>query len=221
MQIIFILVRYVIAQYSCIISTSYEEIKKYSISLESGMAVEITTRVKNVLSIIESKEFTQKELVVFFKNVVNDTRVSEEEREIIIEALSIKIKANAPRLAKKMFGPKDTAGREFLQTIYDIFEQVGGYDFSQNCVGKGVKTGGDMISGKAYVDLYFSYKNKDKWHAGISYNQKTAKDEPKFIVKIYQGGESNLVGKEWNEFDMADEEKAVMLFKGYLDRIII
>lgn len=185
------------------------------------MVVEINPRVENVLRVIDKKDFTQKELAVFFNNVVNDKKVSEEEREIIIEALSKKIKSSAPRLAKKMFGPKDSIGREFLQTLYDIFEQVGGYDFSKNCVGKGVKTGGDMISGKAYVDLYLSYKNKDKWHTGIAYNQKTVNDDPKIIVKIYQGGESNLVGKECDEFDMADEEKAIELFKGYLDKIIV
>ena len=180
--------------------------------------INISPVVKKALDMIETKDYGSKELSTFYENAVKYRDITEEERELVVQAIERKIRLKNPRHAKKLFGPKDTEARELLQKIYD--QVSSDYDLAQNRVGSGVKTGGHMIAGKAYVDVYISYKNHDKWHVGLGVYQVSAEAEPKLRVRRYQGGENNAEGRELNEYSINELDLATEKYTKQLANVI-
>ena len=178
----------------------------------------ISPLVRQTLNRIETKEFSSKELSSFLENTIKFSGITDEERELIIKALERKIRLKNPRHAKKLFGPKDIEARDLLQSIFDRISSD--YDLSQNRVGSGVKTGGHMIAGKAYIDVYISYKNHDKWHVGLGFYQTSVEAEPKLRVWLFQGGENNAEGREVSEYAINYLENATEKYTKYLANII-
>ena len=77
-----------------------------------------------------------------------------------------------------------------------------------------------MIAGKAYLDVYISYKNQDKWHAGLGFYQTSADAEPVLHVRLYQGGENNVEGRQFDEYSLDDIELATQQYLIHLEEII-
>lgn len=179
---------------------------------------DISPLVRQTLERIETKDYDWGQLSTYYENTLKFTDITEYERELIVQALESKIRLKNPRKAKSLFGPKDAEARSLLQCIYE--RTASECDLSANRVGNGVKTGGDMIAGKAYVDVYISYKNEDKWHAGLGFYQTSAEAEPKLRVRLYQGRENNAEGREMNEYPVNDLETAAQKYTKHLERII-
>lgn len=175
-------------------------------------------KVNRVLEVLKEPEITKQRVLSIYNNAIENESISEEEREAIIGVAEFKIRSSMPNTATRMFGPKDQDARELLQGIYDELSEE--YDFSDNCVGNGVKTGGDMISGKSYVSIYISYKNKDRWHMGLSYNQKTSDSDPRFVVAKYHKGESNPDGYERSSYSIENVDEALSKYRSYLSEEI-
>ncbi|MBL4748390.1 MAG: hypothetical protein JKY17_06385 [Magnetovibrio sp.] len=179
----------------------------------------ISPQVERILELIKTKEFTQRELTNLYDNILNQDQIVEEERELLVQALEPKIRSANPRQANNLFGLKEAKARELLQKLYDPLALR--YNLSENCVGAGIKTGGDMIAGRADIDIYFSYKNNEKWHTTFSYYQVNADSDPKLIVTLYQGGLGNSVGKQHDKFDTNQSSVAVAKYTGHLTDIIM
>ena len=77
-----------------------------------------------------------------------------------------------------------------------------------------------MIAGKAYVDVYISYKNHDKWHVGLCVYHVSAEAEPMLRVRLYQGGENNAEGREVNEYSIKEFEHATEKYTNNLANVI-
>ena len=178
----------------------------------------ISKKVADILKIIQEKDFNSVSLNNFYNNALKEDNISELEREFIIAAVEKKIRIKDPRKAKQIFCSKDAQARELLDGIYtDLASE---YDLSTNNVGPGVKTGGHMISGRVFVDVYFSYKNFNKWNLGLSIIQETVESAQIARVKLYQGGENNNEGKEITDFPIDQIQLAVSKYKNLLVTII-
>ena len=161
---------------------------------------------------------SKKELVNLYNNARKYKGITEEERELVVQKIESKIRVSSPSVATRMFGPKDSHAREFLQTILNQISEE--FDLSGNRVGQAVKTGGDMISGQHHVDVYFSYKNDDGWHVLFGYRQFTRDGDPKLQVTLYHGGSSNSDGFETYDFLVEEDQEALSKYCEILSRII-
>lgn len=179
---------------------------------------QFSERVRRALQAIETKEMTRAGLRNFYANATRDPDITEAEREAVIAALEARIRISAPRDAKALFGPKDAEARALLGKIHDALADE--FDLSGNTVGSGVKTGGSMISGEVYVDVYISYKGADRRHAILGYLIAKPGADPMLVVRLYQ------TGKEVSEPDIREDypaeelEQACARYRGHLVRIL-
>ena len=181
----------------------------------------VSENVKRILSLIKNKDYSKKELHTFYENINNEykkEKITEFEFEILIQELEHKVRITQPRLSKILFGPKDEkvriSLREFLEELKVTF------DFSNNFVGSHVKTGGSMINGTKYIDVYISYKNKDKWHCSFAYVQDDANSNLYIMIRKYQGGMMNKESVSQSNYEIEDIEKAKLVFIEHLEEII-
>tara|TARA_B100001057_G_scaffold488927_1_gene574185 strand:- start:314 stop:889 length:576 start_codon:yes stop_codon:yes gene_type:complete len=181
----------------------------------------VSENVKRILSLIKNKDYSKKELHTFYENINNEykkEKITEFEFEILIQELEHRVRITQPRLSKILFGPKDEkvriSLREFLEELKVTF------DFSNNFVGSHVKTGGSMINGTKYIDVYISYKNKDKWHCSFAYVQDDANSNLYIMIRKYQGGLMNKESVSQSNYEIEDIEKAKMVFIEHLEEII-
>ncbi len=181
----------------------------------------VSENVKRILSLIKNKDYSKKELQTFYENINNEykkEKITEYEFEILIQELEHRVRITQPRLSKILFGPKDEkvriSLREFLEELKVTF------DFSNNFVGSHVKTGGSMINGTKYIDVYISYKNKDKWHCSFAYVQDDANSNLYIMIRKYQGGMMNKESVSQSNYEIEDIEKAKLVFIEHLEEII-
>ena len=181
----------------------------------------VSENVKRILSLIKNKDYSKKELHTFYENINNEykkEKITEFEFEILIQELEHRVRITQPRLSKILFGPKDEkvriSLREFLEELKVTF------DFSNNFVGSHVKTGGSMINGTKYIDVYISYKNKDKWHCSFAYVQDDTNSNLYIMIRKYQGGMMNKESVSQSNYEIEDIEKAKMVFIEHLEEII-
>lgn len=175
-------------------------------------------RVRRALDVIGRGELTRQGLRNFYDNATRDKNLTEAEREAVISALEARIRITSPRDAKAMFGPKDADARAFLARIHDALEVE--FDLSGNTVGAGVKTGGDMISGKFHVVVYISYKGADRRHTGLAVVQRTSESDPILAVSLYQTGRDVSVPDMREEFPIDAVTEAVDRYRMNLMQIL-
>ena len=159
-------------------------------------------RVQRVLSVIESKNLSATQLRNLFSNVTADKKISEINRDLLISKLESKLRGTSTRLANTLFGPKDSAARMMLEEAYHKIQ--GSFDLTSNCVRNGVKTGGDMIAGRAHVDVYISYKNVNGWHVSLGLYQLQVDSPLVCRVRRYNTRKDNTHLPELLEYDASD-----------------
>lgn len=169
---------------------------------------------------INSGKYSQKELVTLYKNTLASKNASESDREKIVSAIELSLKIKFPAAAKKMFGAKDADARDILDKIFN--SMIAQFDLSSNTVGNGVKTGGLMISGEYYIDVYLSYKNNDKQAAFLNLTQEKADGELVARVGRYQTASkdtSRLIKDE--VFDLSDLVAMENEYKNCLVEVVV
>ena len=151
-------------------------------------------------------------------NVERKLPPGSKQRLKILKEIQVALRRTDTRTANKLYGPKEDDAKQKLSQIYSNLIQK--YDFSANQVGNGIKAGGDMIAGRVSIDVYFSYKNKAKWHTTFAWIQDADDQEPYFKVAIYQNSreDSSLVD---TCFPLHEEDKAVALYQHHLERILV
>lgn len=126
-------------------------------------------RVQRVLNVIETRELSATELRNLFTNVTADDKIDEADRDLLVSKLESKLRVSSTKIANALFGPKDSTARITLEEAHHKVESQ--FDLTGNRVRNGVKTGGDMIAGRAHIDVYISYKNHDGWHVSLGLYQ--------------------------------------------------
>ena len=181
----------------------------------------VSDNVKHILKLIKHKDYSKKELHSFYENInyeYKKEKITDFEFEILIQELEQRVRITQPRLSKILFGPKDEKVRESLREFLDELKLT--FDFSNNFVGSHVKTGGSMINGTKYIDVYISYKNKDKWHCSFAYVQDEANSNLYIMIRKYQGGMMNKESVSQSNYEIEDIEKAKFVFIEHLEEII-
>jgi hypothetical protein len=177
----------------------------------------------NLLNIIRRGKLTSKgqhilaNLPRLRENVSKNQVLSEVEKSFLLEEIKKHMQAQDIRRANKIYGTKEAVAKADLQAIYDELSKR--YDFDKSIVKQGVKIGGDMIAGRVFVDVYFSFKNEEKWHIIFARSQNTVKDEQVYKVAIYWSGRDDLSLKE-TSFKLTEKAQAINLFEKHLVQLI-
>ncbi len=155
-----------------------------------------------------------------YHNCLRYGDLTEEESELLISAIEKRMRIDFPKEATKLFGPKDSEPKKLLQEIYDRLRTT--YDLSDDILpGEGVKTGGRIIRGEAFIDIYISYKNPDMWNVGIGYIQLSPKEEPFLEVNLYQTGTNKSDIREKHEFTLAQQDEAERKLFELVERVAV
>ena len=180
----------------------------------------ISKQISLALEIMEKNKDNEAALRQQYKNILGYELITDEERELLTEKIEKLIKTNHPKLSKNIFGPKDAEGRAILQKMLEDLKVI--FDFSGNVIKNGVKTGGLMIAGDKYVDVYMSYKNKDKYGALISYSKDRIDSHPYFTIIKYFKAFNNKKSKDYEEyfFNLEDSKLAFSKYEEYLTFLI-
>jgi hypothetical protein len=156
-------------------------------------------------------------LVQMTRNIKNYKGLSEEDGSLLLEEAQMALRQKNTRKANELFGPKDLEAKDTLNRIYKVIAAK--YDLSKNVVNNGVKIGGDMIAGRVHVDVYFSYKNIEKWHTTFAWIEEEPTSQAYFKVANYWSGRahSSLVEEK---FALTEEEQVVAIYEDYLKRAL-
>lgn len=164
---------------------------------------------KLVASIQEGK-FSEKELINLYDNAIKKGR------DDLIVHIKLRLRSDFPRAANRLFGAKQVDAVDKLTILLaNITEK---YDLSKNTVGRGVKAGGDMVSGRKYLDYYISYKNSSKYVAAFGLVQDAADSELKVVLKNYKTGEDAFL--ETTIYGMDDYVSATAVYEQSLLKIL-
>lgn len=179
----------------------------------------ISSRVIKLEKLINIEDYSITQLKNFFTNAINSQTITDIEKELLINAVTKKIRIKFPKNAKKILGGKSKEAQELLEEIYNTLEKE--FDWSKNKVKNGVKVGGDMISGRQYISWYMSYKNDQKYSTSLHYGQKTPEDEPYLQVHYDRVGKDYKEDREEKIFPVELKDDALNLFRNFLSRVII
>ena len=177
------------------------------------------TRTEKALALINKEGATVRQLENLLVNIRNENKISDEDKELLIEAVSVKIKRCYPSKARSIFGNKNVEAIELLTRAHDYLSYKK-YDWSKNQLKNGVKVGGDMIAGASYISYYISFKSYLKKGCAMSYVQEKVESMPQLRVKRYEViGNKTGVSEEF-EFEVVDYEHAVALYETYLSSLL-
>jgi hypothetical protein len=179
----------------------------------------ISSRVIKLEKLINTEDYSITQLKNFFTNAINSQTITDIEKELLINAVTKKIRIKFPKNAKKILGGKSKEAQELLEETYNTLEKE--FDWSKNKVKNGVKVGGDMISGRQYISWYMSYKNDQKYATTLHYGQKSSEDEPFLNVDYRRIGKDYEKDKETKIFPVELKDDAVNLFRNFLIKTII
>lgn len=159
---------------------------------------------------IRTGKYSERELINLYRNAATKNATA------IMEAVKIKMRADFPRAANRMFGAKESEANALLE---DVFRKlVAAYNLTGNRLRNGVKAGGDMISGKKHIDVYISYKNGSGLGAVLGLIQDNPESELIARVWYYKTGHGNF--RDEQEFQMHDFEQAVDAYKAQLSKVL-
>ena len=179
----------------------------------------ISQLTQKSLNHIETKELSKTELINFFNNINNSTKITDYEREVLTEAVEKKMRVKFPKSAKTILGGKNAKAQELLEEIFNVLKKE--FDWSNNKVKTKVKVGGKMISGEWFVDWYISYKNSDGYSTGFTYIQKKPEEDPFLLVNYERVGKKyENETKEEKSFPVELKGDALNLYKNFLSKTI-
>ena len=177
-----------------------------------------SSKVQNVINMIETKDFSKQELINYFNNINSYPDISDIEREELVKVVEKKMRIQFPNSAKKILGGKSKKAQEFLEEIFSELKRD--FDWSDNKVGSHVKPGGSMISGKEYVCWYISYKNESGFSTGIHYRQNTPETDPILEIDFRKVGKDHEKYRDVKILPVELKDDALKIYKENLKKII-
>ncbi len=172
-------------------------------------------KFSNLINNINQGNYNKDELLNLYNNAQSGNSNDDSQKEEIIEAVEKSIRSKSPTYANKIFGPKDLEARDILYKLNKkILDET--FDLSDNKVKNGVKTGGDMIAGRYFIQVYLSYKNQENNGVQIKLEQKKAESELTASVIYYQGSSDNAI----EEIKVHSEEDYYNKYKEFLIKVL-
>ena len=159
---------------------------------------------------IRSGKFSERELINLYKNAATQSATA------VMEAVKIKMRADFPRAANRMFGSKENEANALLENVFH--KLAADHNLTKNRLKNGVKAGGEMISGKKHIDVYISYKNSNGIGASLGLIQDDPESELTAKVGYYKTGSGSF--RDVQEFQMHDFERAVEAYKVQLSKVL-
>lgn len=163
--------------------------------------------INNLILKIQSGKCSARELQNAFANANNNQKISEEQREEVIESVEHALREHHPRAAKKLLGALDSRPIEVLEEMYTEIQKA--FDLSQNKVKNGVKAGGSMRSGEAVLDWHISYKNEKAEGVVVGAYQWKVSDPLKY--KVFKYRTANKPGSTYDEVEFIEESPDILV----------
>ena len=175
-------------------------------------------RFEKLIASIGSDKYNQKELINLYNNASKSSSITEDQRELIVSEIEKATRLRFPTSAKKIFGAKDHEAREYLSKIYEMVKTD--FNMSGNKLKNGVKTGGEMMSGAAYVEVYMSYKNSDNIGAYLVLKQDSVDSELKAISAHYRTGGSEAGVISEKTIGLESQSEVYKNYSEYLQLVV-
>lgn len=175
-------------------------------------------QISNLITKIESNLFSEKELINLFNNATLNKKINEEDKARLIISIEKNTRLRFPKSAKRIFGAKESFAESKLETLYqDLCKE---FNLSNNRLKNGVKTGGLMISGESYINVYMSYRNIENHGVAITLTQPDIESELTVTVKRYKtyGSDSGTINIHESEMD--DFDNCAQIYKAYIQELI-
>lgn len=168
-------------------------------------------RIERLIDMIQSGQLNQRQLDNLYDNASSYVGIEEVDREHLLEEIMTALRVRFPAAAKRRFGAKDQFARALLTPVFEESQRQ--FDLSTNRVLNKVKTGGDMLSGRAHVDVYVSYKNQDSRRLSLDIRQETPDRAPIARLMDLIVGTATVETREYplDQFSLAGA--------AYLDRL--
>ena len=152
-------------------------------------------------------------LSTILRNAQENKEITQEQKNLIQD----EIESRLPHLLREERAiftrqhPRPEYPKLMLEKLFD--EAKRHFDLSDNEHGNHVRVGGDMQTGKKYLDRYISYKSPNKWVAGLAWIQDTALSPLLIRVDTYHRGRTlNPKSHEIKYFNPEKEAEAIALF---------
>jgi hypothetical protein len=159
---------------------------------------------------IYNGKFSEAELINLYRNA------SVRGVSAVMEAVKVKMRADFPRAANRMFGAKESEAVAILEKVFH--DLSGTLDFTKNRLKNGVKAGGHMLSGEKYIDVYMSFKNASGVGVFLGLVQDSPDSELIATVGYYKTGSDGF--RDVKTFQMHDFEKAVEIYRNELSKVM-
>lgn len=157
----------------------------------------------------ENNPFTKDQLVTYYENVKARGATPR-----ALKAIEGRLHRDYPQAARSMFSAREEHVMEVLTRLSTDLN--GDFDFNANTVKNHIKTGGDEISGAAFLCRYLSYKNDDNQGAQITLVQSSFDSELLITVDRYQTNAKEHNYRDGQQFAIGQFDAAAQLYRQYL-----
>lgn len=178
-------------------------------------SIKLKELVKATLDRI-SKEEDGAALKRIHANVERHPDLADADRDTLNEAIMQRLRVVSPAIAKRLGGPKDAQGREFLAAFLENLSET--FDLSGNQLKSGVKSGGFMLNGTRHVDVYISYKTATGKNLSLVWIQEDAGSKPYLQILMRQVGTENAGTLRDETFE--DPDKATEAYTEQLQKLL-
>ena len=98
--------------------------------MNNEFPLNISIQVQKVIDIIENKKMSYEQYTNLFNNTSGNETITEEEREMLIDKLVIKLRTLYPKQASRLLGNKSGKPQIFLEEV--LTEITKEFDWSKN-----------------------------------------------------------------------------------------
>ena len=180
----------------------------------------IDAQVENLLRMINAGTYSADSLINVFNNATENenVKITEEQREELVEAIEIQLWASSARKAKKLLGARNRKTHEQLQRFLD--DLLTRHDLSENKHKTKVKVGGNVLRGEAITYDYISYRNRETGMiAHLAFRRITEEDNLELDVRKVHAKEQQT-GPKPTVFEPHNFDDACDLFEVYLLEVL-
>lgn len=178
----------------------------------------LNVKLKKLLLVVQKEGITFSELMNASTNLLNsDLDRNDPEVEFALSIIDEIKWTNFKSKAKKTYGTQHDSIKSTLGDY--LAEATNSFDLSNNKVLNKVKIGGDMIGGRALIDIYISYKNDNNEACSFAAYQALGSDPIKWLVCSYATGSAKQA-RICHEFEFSDDSSASQLYRSNLLSLI-
>lgn len=174
----------------------------------------LNVKLKKLLHVVQKEGISFTELMNASTNLLNsDLDKNDPEVEFVLSAIDEIKWTKFKSKAKKTYGTQHDSIKSTLGDY--LAEATHSFGLSNNKVLNKVKIGGDMIGGRALIDIYISYKNDNNEACSFGAYQALGSDPVKWLVCSYATGSAKQA-RLCKEFEFEDDASAYQHYRSNL-----